>query len=101
MKNTEIIETLKNTYNRALRKKVVKTLLADEKENEIPNYTLINQIFSYVLSELGWDMAKNTTQWDTTPLEIMEETFPKIESTKWYKEQILTAQKTIEVEMKA
>ena len=100
MKNTEIIETLKNTYPRDLRKKVVKTILADEKENTIPNYTLINQIFSYVLSELGWNMAKDTTEWDSSPLDIMHETFPKLSTTQWYKEQILTAQKTIEVEMK-
>ena len=101
MKNTEIIQTLKNTYNRDMRKKVVKTLLVEEKENEIPNYKIINQIFSYVLSELGWNMVKSTSEWNSTPLEIMKETFPKIESTKWYHNQILTTTKTIEVEMKA
>lgn len=96
-KKTEIIETLKNNYNRDLRKQVVKTLLKDEKESEKPNYQLINQIFSYVLKELGWNIAKNTKEWDNTPVDIMQEAFPKIESTKWYDEQILTAKKMIDV----
>jgi len=101
MKNTEIIETLKNTYSRDIRKKIVKTILADEKELDKSDYTLINQIFSYVLNQLGWNMVENTEQWDNKPLEIMEASFPKIESTKWYQEQILTTTKMIEVEMKA
>jgi len=99
MKKNEIIETLKNSYPRDMRKQVVKTLLSEEKSTEIPNYKIINQIFSYVLSELGWNMAKNTQEWDNTPLCIMEESFPKIEKTKWYKEQILTAKKSIDLEM--
>jgi hypothetical protein len=97
MKKTEIIETLKENYNRDLRKGVVKTLLKDEKETDKPNYQLINQIFSYVLKELGWSMAENTIEWDNTRLDIMQEAFPKIESTKWYDEQILTARKMIDV----
>ena len=100
MKNIEIIETLKNSYPRDIRKKIVKTLLVDEKELERPDYKLINQIFSYVLSQLGWNMVENTTQWDSKPLEIMKACFPKIESTKWYQDQILTTTKTIEVDMK-
>jgi len=58
---------------------------------------MINRIFSYVLSESGWDMADNAKKWDSTPLDVIEEAFPKIESTKWYREQILTAKKSIDV----
>ena len=100
MEKTQIIETLKDNYNRDLRKQVVKTIISNEKESKNPDYKIINQIFSYVLKELGWDLAKNTKNWDNTPLDIMEETFPKIESTKWFEEQILTAKKMIELEMK-
>jgi hypothetical protein len=45
-------------------------------------------------------MAENTKEWDNTPLDIMEEAFPKLESTKWFEEQILTAKKMIEMEMR-
>ena len=100
MEKQEIIETLKENYNRDLRKQVVKTILSSEKESDKPDYRIINQIFSYVLKELNWDLANNTEEWDNTPLDIMEETFPKLESTKWYEEQILTAKKIIELEMK-
>jgi len=100
MKKETIIQTLKESYNRDLRKQVVKTLLANEKQSESPDYKIINQIFSYVLKELEWKMAENTKEWDNTPLEIMKETFPKIETTKWFQEQILTAQKMIEIEMR-
>lgn len=95
MEKTEIIETLKTHYNRDLRKQVVKTLLSDEKETDRPNYQLINQIFSYVQKELGWKMDANSKEWDYTPLDIMEEVFPKIESTKWYDAQVLSAKKMI------
>ena len=101
MTKQEIIETLKNSYPRDIRKQLVKTILKEEKENELANYKLINQIFSYVLSELGWDMAKSTKDWDSTPLDIMEESFPKIKTTQWYKEQIVTAKQAIDVDMKA
>lgn len=100
MEKTQIIETLKDNYNRDLRKQVVKTIISNEKESKNPDYKIINQIFSYVLKELNWDLANNTENWDNTPLDIMDETFPKIESTKWYEEQILTAKKIIELEMK-
>ena len=100
MKKTEIIETLKDNYNRELRKQVVKTILASEKESKNPDYKIINQIFSYVLKELNWNIADNTKGWDNTPLDIMEEAFPKLETTKWHEEQILTAKKMIELEMK-
>jgi len=100
MKKTDIIETLKNNYSRDIRKKLIKTLLAEETETQTPSHKIINQIFSYVLNELGWDIAKNTEEWDTTPLEIMKETFPQIEKTHWYEEQILTAKKSIDVEIR-
>ena len=100
MKKSEIIQTLKDNYNRDLRKQVVKTILADENEKDKPDYKIINQIFSYVLKELNWKMADNTKEWDNTPLDIMEETFPKLESTRWFEEQILTAKKMIEMEMR-
>ena len=100
MKKETIIQTLKDNYNRDLRKQVVKTILVNEKQSETPDYKIINQIFSYVLKELNWKMAENTKEWDNTPLDIMEETFPKLESTKWYEEQILTAKKMIAMEMR-
>ena len=100
MQKTEIIQTLKDNYNRDLRKQVVKTILAEENEKNEPDYKIINQIFSYVLKELNWKMADNTKEWDNTPLDIMEEVFPKLESTKWFEEQILTAKKMIEMEMR-
>jgi len=100
MKKQEIIEILKNNYHRDIRKQVVKTLLSEEKEQQSPNYKIINQIFSYVLSELAWNMPKSTEDWDSTPLDIMEEVFPQIEKTKWFQEQILMVKKTIEVDMK-
>jgi len=100
MTKETIIQTLKDNYNRDLRKQVVKTILVNEKQSETPDYKIINQIFSYVLKELNWKMAENTKEWDNTPLDIMEETFPKLESTKWYEEQILTAKKMIAMEMR-
>ena len=93
METTEIIETLKTHYNRDLRKQVVKTLLKNEKETAQPDYQIINQIFSYILKELDWKMADNIKEWDNTPLDIMQEVFPKIESTKWYEVQVLAAKK--------
>ena len=100
MKKETIIQTLKDSYPRDLRKQVVKTLLVNEKQSETPDYKIINQIFSYVLKELDWKIAENTKEWDNTPLDIMEEVFPKLESTHWFKEQILTAKKMIEMEMR-
>ena len=98
-KKQEIIQTLKENYNRDLRKQVVKTLLQEEKANKEPNYKIINQIFSYVLKEIEWEMPQNTQEWDNTPLDIIEETFPKITSTLWFKGQILTVEKMIAMKM--
>ena len=100
IKKTEIIQTIKENYNRDLRKQVVKTMLANEKEKGKTDYQLIDQIFSYVLKELGWKMPENPNEWDYTPLDIMKAAFPNIENTKWFEVQILTAKKLIEMESK-
>jgi len=98
MKKQEIMETLKQQYNRDTRKQLVKAILDAEKSEESPTqYKLMNQIFSYVISELGWNMSSNANEWDTTPLDIMTEAFPKLKTTKWYTEQILTTQKSIDL----
>ncbi len=92
----EISESIKATYNRDLRKQVVKKLLSDEKEKHY-DYRIVNQIFSYVIKSLGWDIAKNRDEWDETPLEIMKDVFPKIETTRWYQNQKVMAEKNIGV----
>lgn len=97
MLKENLIETLKTHYNRDMRKRLVKKLKEEEKE-EKPNYLIINQIFSYVLKELNWNMADNAKNWDNTPLDIMKQTFPQIEQTKWYTEQKLTTKKEIAVQ---
>jgi len=91
-----IIQTLKEQYPRDLRKQVVKSLLSDEKE-KVQNYNIINQIFSYVLKESNWSMPSNSKEWDSTPLDIMSAVFPKIETTKWHKEQHMMTQQGIDV----
>jgi len=98
-KKQEIIQQLKDTYNRDLRKQIVKTILANETVNHSPDYKIINQIFSYVLKELNWKLVDNTENWDNTPLEIMKDSFPKITNTTWFQEQKLTARKIIEMKM--
>lgn len=100
MKKQEIIDTLKSQYNRDIRKQLVRTLIDAEKENDtLSSYKLINQIFSYVLAELGWSMADNTKNWDNSPLEIMKEVFPRITDTQWFKEQQLLTDRSINVQM--
>jgi len=90
MKNEEIISTLKKTYNIDLRKQVVRSILNIEEDGDAEEIELacktINQIFSYVIGELGWRISENTNSWDDTPLDIMKEAFPKLETTKWYKD---------------
>jgi uncharacterized protein (UPF0297 family) len=94
----EIIETLKAQYSRDLRKQLVKSLLESEKNSDTEQqYKLINQIFSYVISELGWTMAANTENWDNSPLNIMSEVFPKLKTSKWYLEQNLSTKRSIDV----
>ena len=90
----EIITTLKENYNRDLRKQVVRSILQSEKNNDQEgsesSYKVINQIFTYVISELKWRISDNSNSWDDTPLKIMSEVFPKIETTKWFAEQQLS-----------
>ena len=93
----EIAEKLKLAYNREVRKQIVKSIMREEKSNLMPNYQIINQIFSYVLSEYNWNLSLNSKEWDSVPLDIMREVFPKIENTKWYKQQIIVAKGNIEV----
>jgi len=100
MNKAEIIKTLKSQYNRDLRKQLVRSLLDAEKDkNTLTQYKLMNQIFTYVISELGWTMAANTKKWDSTPLDIMSEVFPKIKTSKWYLEQDLSIDTSIDVVM--
>ena len=100
MNKEEIIETLRSQYTRDIRKQLVKSLLeAEKKENTLQQYTLMNQIFSYVLAQLGWSMPSGTEDWDPTPLEVMHEVFPKIMASKWYQEQQLMAKQHINVMM--
>ena len=100
MEKSEIIQTLKDNYNRDLRKQVVKSILTQEKEKDKPDYKIIDEIFAYVLKEFNWKVPDNPKDWDYTPLDIMEEVFPKLESTKWFEVQILTAKKLIEMGMR-
>jgi len=103
MQNEEIINTIKQSYSRDLRKQLVKSILQDEKngDEEIrkTSYKLMNQIFSYVLSQLGWSIADHADKWDNTPLEIMAEVFPQLESTQWYQRQQLSIKESIEVKL--
>ena len=97
-----IVDTLKEHYTRALRKEVVRNILKYEKGNDKKaqesSYKVINQIFTYIISELGWSISQNTNGWDDTPLRIISEVFPKIETTKWFKDQQLHVTKSINLE---
>jgi DNA-binding ferritin-like protein len=100
MNKQELIDTLKAQYNKNLRKQLVASLLESEDNEETEKqYKLMNQIFSYVLSQLGWTMAENAQSWDSTPLDIMTDVFPKINKTKWFKEQHITANHSIDIVM--
>jgi len=103
MKKNEIIDELKAQYPRDLRKQLVKTILTSEKDQDETvikqKYNLMNQIFSYVLKECNWSMSENSQEWDNTPLEIMIETFPKLDTTQWYTEQDISVKKNIDVQM--
>ena len=94
----EIIARLKEQYTRDLRKQIVKSILKNEKTNDkltLENsYKIINQIFAYIISESKWKMSPNSGTWDDTPLKIMSEVFPKIETTEWYKGQVLSIKNT-------
>ena len=103
MNQNEIIEMLKATYSRDVRKGLVKTILEKEKEDDklatLQQYKIINQIFSYVLQQSGWKMGEDSTVWDATPLEVMQEVFPKLSTTEWYSEQILTTNQKVEIQV--
>ncbi len=89
MKKDEIISTLKSQYPEDTRKALVQSLILGEKENNTQNYSIIDQIFSYVLHELAWDMNKSQEEWSNLPLEIMQNVFPDIEESIWYQSKIL------------
>jgi len=98
----KIIDALKEKYTRDLRKQVVKSIQrnekSDDKEALKSSYNILNQIFSYIISELNWNISQNTNNWDDTPLKILIEVFPKIETTKWFKNQQLSVTKSINLE---
>lgn len=95
-----LVDTLKTHYSKSVRKQLVDSLNETESEGEqSKSYQLMNQIFSYILAQLGWTMASSTEEWDSRPLEVMEAVFPKIRKTKWFREQELHAKKSIDVEM--
>ena len=95
----QIIKFLKDSYPRDTRKQVVKSMLFEESQNNTSKdkYNIINQIFSYVLKGSNWDMSKNSHEWDAKPLDIMKSAFPKIETTKWYKEQIIVTNSPVDL----
>ena len=101
MKKEQLIETLKTHYPRHIREQLIKTILLYEKNNDKENltqqYKIINQIFSYVLHESGWNMGENSHSWDSTPLEIMTEVFSQLVTTKWYSEQNIKATSNVDV----
>lgn len=103
MTKETIITTLKEHYPRDTRKQLIKTILEQEKtmsELDKANvYKTLNQIFSFVLQQAGWEMANNSQEWNEMPLEVMKESFPKLSSTKWYEEQCLTAKQAIDVQL--
>ena len=98
----KIVSTIKEQYSRDLRKQIVKSILTSEKSDDKKvledSYKIINQIFAYIISELRWSMSQNTDKWDDTPLKIMIEVFPKIETTKWFKGQQLSVNNSINVD---
>lgn len=101
MNSEEIVDILKDNYPRDVRKQLVKTIIANEKDNDKNSlqqqYQIMNQIFSYVLKECNWTMPKNSSQLDHKPLKIMAEVFPKLDTTKWYNDQLLIAKQSIDV----
>ncbi|MDM5271884.1 hypothetical protein PGH07_06815 [Sulfurovum sp. zt1-1] len=103
MTHDEIIESIKAQYNRDLRKQLVKSLLEHEKNKDQAaiksGYQIMNQIFSYVLNQLGWTITDNASKWDSSPLDIMSTVFPKLETTQWFAQQQLNVKKSIELKM--
>ena len=105
MTHQEIIDTIKAQYNRDLRKQLVKNLKDHEKNNDRDaiksGYQIMNQIFSFILAQLGWNIADNALNWDESPLQILKESFPHIEETQWFQGLKLNIQKSIEVRNQA
>jgi len=103
MKKDEIVEILKSNYPREVRKGLVKTIIEKEKSEDAfaikEQYSIINQIFSYVLQQSGWEMGKDSSSWDASPLEVMLDVFPKLSSTKWYAQQHLATQQKVEIKL--
>jgi hypothetical protein len=99
MQNEQIIETLKDSYNRDIRKQLVKSLIKHEKDNDEEaiesSYKIVDQIFSYVLSELGWTLSSDSNSWDDKPLQIMLEVFPNIDKTKWFEDKLLQVKSSV------
>ena len=97
----DIVATLKEHYSRDLRKGIVKSMLEYERigdeENKEASYKIINQIFSYVISQLNWNLAQNTNNWNDLPLLVINEAFPKIDTTEWFKERQLQVSKSIDL----
>jgi hypothetical protein len=103
LKQEEIIDTIKSTYSRDIRKNLIKSIIKSEKsknsEMQDKQYKIINQIFSYIIKESGWKISQNSNTLDSTPLEIMLEVFPKLSSTKWYEEQNVVVKNSVDVVM--
>ena len=101
MDNEQLIDELRSHYSRDLRKQLVKTVLANEKSDDQsaakPQYDLLDQIFSYVLKSSDWDIPDNLQGWNQSPLQIMGKVFPKLESTRWYREKRLAVSRNIDV----
>lgn len=105
MNKEQIIEFLKQQYPRDVRKQLVKSILSNEKENnkdELQSqYMILGQIFSYVLKECNWNMPTTSEELDATPLEIMIEVFPKIDTTKWFENQLLMTKQNVNLVQKS
>lgn len=103
MNQEALIKTLKEHYPRDIRKQLIKTMISNEKSNDKEalkqQYNLINQIFSYVLKECNWSMPANSNKLDSKPLLIIAKVFPKLDTTKWYQQQLLIAKQKIDVVM--
>lgn len=101
MNKEAIIETLKVSYSDDVRQQLVKSILENEKSKNQEaieqQYKIMNQIFSYVLQQSGWKMGQSSKEWNSQPLEIMVEAFPRIKKTHWYKEQKISATKKVNV----
>ena len=101
MKNEQIIEAIKEHYSRDIRKQLVKGIVRNEKNNDKEaiesSYSIVNQIFSFVISELGWTFSQNSEEWSDEPLKIMLKAFPNIDKTKWFEAQLLQVRNSVEL----